>query len=164
MVRLGGVAALAGGLAWVAKGVVILGGGDQPPLLFEAATPLFGLALGSVALSTMSPSRRRVVVLALSAISVIAGFIALASELVDEVWGAALAVSSVGLLIGLLTLPRNGHWPAPLAWWMGVAMVPAVVVGGALAEIDERLLEIPLVCLGITWMVVGRAALRQPAT
>jgi len=58
--RLGGMAAFLGGLAWTLKGVVMLAGGDQPPLLFEAAPTLFGLGLMSVANShdaTWSPSR-----------------------------------------------------------------------------------------------------------
>ena len=83
------------------------------------------------------------------------------SDLVGEVAGGALALSSVALLIGLLTLARNGRWPAPLAWWIGVALVPAFLVGGVLSEIAERLLEIPLVCVGIAWMTVGWAGLRQ---
>ena len=41
-------------------------------------------------------------------------------------------------------------------------MVPAVLVGGLLAELDERLLEIPLVCLGVAWMAVGFGVLLQP--
>ena len=59
MVRLGGVAALLGGVAWAVKGGVILAGGDQPPLLFEAAPCLFGLGLWSVARVTLPPGRRR---------------------------------------------------------------------------------------------------------
>ena len=45
-------------------------------------------------------------------------------------------------------------------------MVPSLVIGGVLAEIDgERLLEIPLICLGVAWAAVGRAtlAIRRPA-
>ena len=53
------------------------------------------------------------------------------SDLLGELWGGALALSSVALLMGLLTLERNGRWPASLAWWIGAAMVPALVVGGA---------------------------------
>ena len=83
--------------------------------------------------------------------------------MVGEVAGAALAISSVALLLGLLTLGRNGRWPAPLAWCIGMAMVPALIVGGALSAIDERLLELPLVCLGVGWMAIGWAMLRQPA-
>jgi hypothetical protein len=74
----------------------------------------------------------------------------------------ALAISSLTLLVGLVSLPRHGRWPAPLAWWIGVAMV-ALVVGGILSELDERLLETPLICLGLAWMVVGWAALRPRA-
>ncbi len=40
-VRLGGLAALVGGLLWVAKGGSILLTGQQPPVVFEAALPLF---------------------------------------------------------------------------------------------------------------------------
>jgi len=159
LIRLGGLAALLGGLAWTLKGIVILLGGDQPPLLFEAAPVLFGVGLLGVSHSTMHPSRRRVSVLGFAALSSMAGLAALTSDLVGEVWGAALAVSSLGLLVGLLTLPRRGPRPAPLGWWMGLAMVPAIVVGGALSEIEERLLEIPLTCLGLAWMVVGWAGL-----
>ena len=80
----------------------------------------------------------------------------------EVVW-ATLAVSSIALLLGLLTLGRDGRWPAPLAWGIGLAMLPALLVGGALSAIDERLLELPLVCLGVGWMAVGWAMLRRPA-
>jgi hypothetical protein len=163
LARLGGVAAFLGGLAWTLKGVVILAGGDQPPLLFEAAPILFGLGLMSVAYSTMPPGRRRGIALALSAIAALSGLVALVSDMVGEVADLALVVSSVVLLIGLLTLGRHGRWPAPLAWYIGLAMVPALIVGGMLSEIDERLLEVPLVCLGAGWMAVGWAVLRKQA-
>ncbi|SDK49125.1 hypothetical protein SAMN05428985_104224 [Nocardioides sp. YR527] len=159
MARLGGVAALVGGLAWAVKGTVILGGGDQPPLLFEVAPMLFGVALLSIAYSTLPPSRRRTAALGLAAVSVIAGLVALVSELVGEVAGMALAISSIALLIGLLLLPRRGHPPAPLAWWIGAVTVPALLVGGILPELDERLLEVPLTCLGVAWIVLGWTAL-----
>jgi hypothetical protein len=163
LARLGGVAAFLGGLAWTVKGAVILAGGNQPPLLFEAAPTLFGLGLMSVAYSTMPPGRRRGMTLALSAIAALSGLAALVSDLVGEVADLALVISSVALLIGLLTLERRQCWPAPLAWYIGVATVPALIVGGMLSEIDERLLEVPLVCLGGCWMAVGWASLRQRA-
>lgn len=163
LARFGGVAALLGGLAWTVKGMVILVGGEQPPLLFECAPVLFGIGLLGVAYSTMPPSRRRKAPLGLAVVSALAGLAALVSDLVGEVAGVALAISSLTLWIGLLTLPRRGRWPAPLAWWIGVAMVPALVVGGILSELDERLLEIPLICLGLAWMVLGWTALRPRA-
>lgn len=161
LARLGGVAAFLGGLAWTLKGIVILAGGDQPPLLFEAAPALFGLGLLSIAFGEMPQSRRRGSALGLSAVAILAGLAALVSDLVGEVAGAALAISSVALLLGLLTVGRNGRWPAPLVWCIGLAMVPALIVGGALSAIDERLLELPLVCLGVGWMAVGWAMLRN---
>ncbi|MFE7223536.1 hypothetical protein ACFU7D_02010 [Nocardioides sp. NPDC057577] len=157
--RLGGVAALVGGLAWVVKGTVILGGGDQPPLLLEVAPMLFGVALLSIAYSTLPPSRRRAVALGLAAVSAMAGFVAFSSELVGEVVGMALAISSIALLLGLLLLPRRGPRPAPLAWWIGATTLPALLVGGILSELDERLLEAPLTCLGVAWIVLGWTAL-----
>lgn len=162
LARLGGVAAFLGGLAWTLKGAAILVGGAQPPLLFELAPVLFGSGLLSVAYSTMPSGRRRSTALGLASVTIVAGLAALASDLAGKVAGAALAISSVGLLLGLLTLERSRRWPAPLAWWIGVAMVPAVLVGGLLAELDERLLEIPLVCLGVAWMAVGFGVLLQP--
>jgi hypothetical protein len=165
LARLGGVAAFLGGLAWTLKGVVILAGGDQPPLLFEAAPTLFGLGLMSVAYSTLPPGRRRGAVLGLSATAALSGLAALVSDIVGEVADLALVISSVTLLIGLLMIGRNRRWPARLAWYVGLAMVPAVIVGGMLSEIDERLLEVPLVCLGAGWMTVGWAtALRRRVT
>jgi hypothetical protein len=157
LTRLGGVAAFLGGLAWAVKGIVILAGGDQPPVLFDVAPALFGVGLMSVAFGELPDGRRRSLALGLSAAATLAGLAALVSDLVGEVAGPALAVSSVALLLGLLTLGRNGSWPAPLAWCIGLAMVPALVVGGALSAIDERLLELPLVCLGLGWMAVGWA-------
>jgi hypothetical protein len=70
----------------------------------------------------------------------------------------------VALLLGLLLLDRGGGRPAPLLWWIGVAMVPALVVGGILSELNERLLEIPLTGLGLSWIVVGCQALSARTT
>jgi undecaprenyl pyrophosphate phosphatase UppP len=157
--RLGGVAALLGGLAWSVKGFVILAGGDQPPLLFEVAPALFGIALLSIAHSAMPKGRRRTAAMGFAVVSIGADFVAVVTEVVGEVAGAAIAASSLALVIGLVTLDRRQPSPTPLAWWIGVAMLPAVFVGGMLSEIDERLLEVPLVCLGVAWMFVGWAVL-----
>lgn len=80
----------------------------------------------------------------------------------EREFNPALVVSSLSLLVGLLTVPRHAAWPAPMAWWIGIALVPAMLVGGVLSELDERLLEVPHICLGIAWMTVGLALLRQP--
>ncbi len=160
LIRIGGAAGLAGGLAWVIKGVAILAADEQPPLLFDLALPLFGLSLLGVAHLTLRQVRRTVVA-ALAWLAVVTGLVALVSELFDKGWDASIAVSSLALLIGQLTLARTGQAPAPLTFWIGVGTLPALAVGGALAEIDERLLEIPLVCVGLAWMLVGWVTLRN---
>ena len=48
---------------------------------------------------------------------------------------------------------------------MGVFLVPALLAGGALSAIDERLLEIPLVLFAIAWIWLGYAMWRaRPPT
>jgi hypothetical protein len=42
-----------------------------------------------------------------------------------------------------------------------VGTVPALLVGGVLAEVDERLLEVPLLCLGLVWTSIGIRTLRR---
>ena len=160
LIRIGGAAGLAGGLAWVIKGAAILVADDQPPLAFGIAFPLFGLSLLGVAHLTLRGIRRRVVV-TLAWLAVITGLVALLSELLDQGWDVSIAASSLALLLGQLTLARSGRAPAPLTFWIGVGTLPALAVGGALAEIDERLLEIPLVCVGLAWMLVGWVTLRN---
>ena len=159
---IGGGAAVVGGLSWFVKGAAILAGADQPPFLFEIAPMLFGIGLLTIAHAVLPPSRRRTVAMAFAGLAIIADVVAVVTEVVGEVAGAALATSSLALVIGLLTLDRRGRWPISLAWWIGAAMLPAIVVGGLLSEIDERLLEVPLVALGAAWMLVGWAALRTP--
>ena len=160
LIPIGGSAAVAGGLAWVVKGVAILAVDDQPPVLSELALPLLGLGLVGVAVLTARGIRRTIVV-GLAWLAVVAGVVALVSEVLDFAWDVSIAVSSVALLAGLLTLPRRGPPPAALSFWIGVGTLPALAVGGVLAEMDERLLEIPLVCVGLAWMLVGWLTLRN---
>ena len=163
LIRIGGAAGLAGGLAWVVKGSVILVVGQQPPLVFDLALPLFGLSLGGVALLTPRGTRRTVV-LGLAWLAVVAGAVALWSELLDKGWDQSIAASSLALLAGQLTLPRGDGSAATLTFWVGVGTLLGLAVGGALAGIDERLIEIPLVCVGLAWMLVGWVTLRAAAT
>src|SRR4028118_2350585 len=45
LIRVGGLAAMVGGLMWIVKGGSILITGQQPPVVFEAALPLFAVGL-----------------------------------------------------------------------------------------------------------------------
>jgi len=93
LIGIGGAAGLAGGLAWLIKGVTILGVDYQPPLTFEVALPLFGLSLLSVAHLTLQRMRRTVVA-ALAWLAVVTGLVALVSDLLDKGWDASIAASS----------------------------------------------------------------------
>ena len=157
---LAGAAALLGGVAWTVKGVAILASGDQPPLLFEVAPALFGTA---VALLTADLVRRRTAVGALGATAAVAGLVALATEIVGEVWGPALILSSVALLVGQLLIPPRGPMCHRLAFGIGAATLPALAIGGLLAARDERLLEVPLVTLALVWVWLGVALLERSA-
>ena len=110
LIRIGGVAGLAGGLAWVIKGVAILAADDQPPLAFGVALPLFGLSLVGVAHLALRQARRTVVV-ALPWLAVAAGLVALMRELLDIGLDTSIAASSMALLIGQLRSPGAAQHP-----------------------------------------------------
>jgi len=156
-IRVGaGVAALLGGLAWLAKGTAILAVDNQPPLLFEVAPLCFGAALVGLGLTMPQRGRRRSAVVTLGAVSSLSGAVSVASELAGSVLDASLLVASLSLLVGLVLLGRRGHSRAHhLGWIAGVSMLPALLLGGVLSEWNERLLELPLVCLAALWIWLG---------
>lgn len=159
---LGGVSALIGGLAWTIKAVAILATGDQPPLVFEMAPLFFGIALTALALTSDLRGRRRTAAIALGALTVTAGLVAGVTEVVGEVWGAGIGVSSLALIAGLLLLGRRGSAaPHAFAWWIGASMFPAILIGGMLSEIHERLLEVSILALGLMWLWLGVLLLRR---
>jgi hypothetical protein len=147
-------AALAGGGAWAVKSAAILATGDQPPVVFEVAPPAFAVALGCAALELQPAGTRRTAVLTLAAVSVATAATALVSDLLGELLGAALAVSSLALVVGLLLLDRRLP-PLRPGWVVGAATLPAALVGGLLAVVDERLLEVPLLALSLGWVWWG---------
>lgn len=150
---LAGVAAGIGGLAWTVKAAVILATGGQPPLLFEAAPLFFGAALTALALSSDLQGRRRTAAIALGLLTIAAGAVAGVTEAVEQVWGPAIAVSSLALIAGLLLLGRRASSvPHRFAWWIGASILPALVVGGLLSAINERLLEVSILTLGLMWL------------
>ena len=151
---------------WAVKGIAILATGDQPPFAFEVAPPLF--ALGLVGLHARLGSRgdraaKAGVALACAAAAFfVAGMGARSLEL-DVAFVVTTLATSLCILAALVLLgvaARRGRaiaGPArhvPLA--MGVLAVPALLVGGLLAELDERLLEIPLVLLAGAWIALAR--------
>jgi hypothetical protein len=178
-----------GGVLWVFKGGAIILTGEQPPVVFEAALPLF--AVGLVGLHARLGGRGG----RLGKTGLLLAYAALASALVVLV-GSTLVPAGwvpnedsvtlltpfivlagfgpfVGLvLLGIVTL-RVKPMPAPfsaLPLVMGVGAVPLMVVGGILELISERLFELPIVLLGFAWVLLGYSvwsgkdeAIQQPA-
>jgi hypothetical protein len=158
LIRLGGLAAMAGGLMWVVKGGAILLTGQQPPVLFEAAMPLF--AVGLLGLHARLDGRGG----ALGNAGVLVAYAALASAAIAVMAPLApfLAVAGFGPFVGLVLLGSATlqarvflpPWSAlPLAMGLGGPLL--ILAGGGLAVISERLLEIPIVLVGLSWMLLG---------
>jgi hypothetical protein len=160
---LASVAAAIGGLAWAVKAAAILTMGDQPPLVFEAAPLFFGVSLTALALTSDLLGGRRTTAIALGLLTVIAGVVAGVTEAVGQVWGPAIAASSLALIAGLLLLGRSSSVPHTFAWWIGVSTLPALVVGGLLSAINERLLEVSILTLGLMWLWLGGILLAKRA-
>lgn len=161
-------AALLGGSLWILKGGVILLGYDQPPHAFEVAPLLFALA--TVGLARRSPpSRARLGGVVLAAVGVVASLVAAVSSLATgDVVGPDLLVgvlaTTAALVVLGIALRRRGAAVGRYALLLGVGTVPAVVAGGALSFVDERLLEVPIVALGLGWVALGsRMPRRLPA-
>ncbi len=174
LARWGGLAAMLGGVLWVFKGGAIMLTGEQPPVVFSAALPLF--AVGLVGLHACLGGRGG----RLGRAGLLLAYAALASALVVLV-GSTLAPAGwvpdadsvtpltpfivlagfgpfAGLvLLGIATL-RVKAMPAPwsaLPLVMGVGAVPLMLVGGILELISERLVELPIVLLGFAWVLLG---------
>jgi hypothetical protein len=189
LARWGGLAAMLGGVMWVVKGGAIMLTGEQPPMVFEAALPLF--AVGLVGLHARLGGRGG----RLGRTGLLLAYVALASALVALVgWTLApagwvpdedsltpltpfIVLAGLGPFVGLVLLGiatlRVKAMPAPwsaLPLLMGTGAVPLMLVGGVLELVSERLVELPIVLLGLAWVLLGYSvwsgrdkAIQQPA-
>lgn len=160
------------------KAGAILVTGDQPPVLFEVA-PLF-FALGVIGLARTLPVPRGRLALSAQIVAVVAGLATLGSLVVTEGgtatsseddFSALIFVGFIATIVALLmagiatrrrpTLTSPWHL-LPLV--LSAGFIPLMAVGGALEAINERLLEVPLLLLGLGWALIGYATIarRQP--
>jgi hypothetical protein len=162
LIRWGGLAAMVGGLMWVVKGGGILLTGEQPPVVFDAALPLF--AVGLLGLHARLGGRGG----PLGKAGALVAYASLASAVIVLMRPLApfVAAAGFGPLLGLVLLGSAAlqarvfppPWSAlPLAMGLGGPLL--ILAGGVLALISERLLEIPIVLVGLAWMVLGYSVL-----
>lgn len=158
LLRLGGLAAVVGGLMWVIKGGTILLTGQQPPVVFKAALPLF--AVGLLGLHARLGGRGGL----LGKVGVLVAYAALASAAIVLFAPLApfYAVAGFGPFLSLMLLGSAKVLPPPwsaLPLAMGLGGPLLILAGGGLALISERLLEIPIVLVGLAWMLLGYSML-----
>lgn len=163
----GGISALAAGLLWSVKSLSILLVGYQPPLVLELAVPLFGLTV--VLLARRGPSLALMrAARVLGGLACAAGLVTVGSELVGASWGdPAIATAMVAVIVGLIMIgvasrsaPKGAGATGKSAFVLGLATVPAILVGGLLAMLNERLLEVPILILACMWVWLGGLMLR----
>jgi len=169
MIRWCGWAAVVGGAMWAAKGLAILATGEQPPLLFEIPLVLFPVGLlGLHARMRGHTGRLRAAGGVVSVIALVAAAAAVVILSVDPeadgvVLGVAISCSALGTVAGLVLLgvvARRAEIFRPpwhrLPLLLGIATpVLFTVVGGVVAAINERLLEVPLVLVAAAWVRLG---------
>lgn len=162
LIRLGGLAAMVGGLLWIAKGGAILLTGQQPPVVFKAALPLFAVGL----LGLYARLGGRTGPLGKAGVLVACAALAAAAIVLVAPLAPFYVVAGFGPFLGLVLLGsaalKARVFPAPwsaLPLAMGLGGPLLILAGGGLALISERLLEIPIVLVGLAWMLLGYSVL-----
>ena len=175
--RVSGGAAAIGGFCWVLKSSLILLTGEQPLLLFEIAPAFFAIALVGLAARLNGQSR----LARAGVISAIAGGVAAFLNSVRELLMAATGMvlmeielisiaAGFGWLFGLLFVgipiwqrqAFSGKWrllPVLLAVFPFPMIILLSIVGegmGLEPAVGERLIEVPLLLLGLGWVALGR--------
>jgi hypothetical protein len=150
-----------GGSMWIIKGVSILLTGDQPPVVFEAAMPL--LAVGVVGLGARLGGPLGVAGAVVACVAAASAVAALSTELAPFI-----AVAGFGPFLGLILVGSAAlqarlfpsPWNAlPLALGLGGPLL--LLAGGGLALLNERLLEVPIVIIGLAWVILGYSVLSE---
>ena len=180
MIRWGAGAAVVAGACWVVKAGGILLTGDQLPGAFESAFILFPVALvGLYAAMEQNGGRLAIcglvvtVTAELSAVVVGVGMLLgpenwVAREDTVTVLTPFIVLAGFGTFVALLLLGlavrRTRALPErwrTLPLVLAVSAVPLMLIGGALEGVSERLLEVPILLLGVAWITLGAVLAQQ---
>ena len=158
-------AAAIGGTLLSIKSLGILLSNVQPEYAFELAPFFFGVATVGVAgtWENLRPDpgwRLRSVAWLAAAAGALAA-IAYIAQGDEGIFGVAATAAMLSVVVVLLSTGREiwesrlmGEWSV-LPWVVGWLMLGTVPIGGALAALEERLLEVPLLAVGLAWIALG---------
>ena len=175
-------AAVVAGTCWVAKAALILLTGDQPPLLYNTAFLFFPIAV--VGLHAALPTgrargRAASAGLVLAWVTELAAVsLALAVAFGPDAWEprddtvtvltplyvvAGLGSFAALLLVGLAVRRRHGlpGRARSLPVLTALAALPLLAIGSILGRLHERLVELPVLVLGVAWLSIGFALGRR---
>lgn len=174
--RISGGAAAIGGFCWFIKSGLILLTGEQPPLLFEIAPAFFAIAIVGLAGSLNGQSRLAQTGMVIAIGGGAAALLNSVRELLITVTGMVFMeielisiLAGLGWLIGLLFvgIPVWRRQIFPGKWrflpvLMAVSPLPMIILFSIMGEmmgiepaLGERLIEIPLLLLGLGWIALG---------
>ena len=154
--RIAGLAALAAGVCWTVKAAAVLAGAGRPDYVAEFTPAAQGLAVAALSWAfACGPVARLVALGALGA--GVAAAMAYVSAPEDFVYNVAMFLATMLVVAGLLlvgralrkreSLGRRSRLPIRLGLWT----VPLILTGGLLSSVNERLLELPVLLLGLAW-------------
>lgn len=176
----GGIAAMIGGLSWVAKATGLMIAGFQPPIVYEVAPLFFPVAVvGLYALLADEHSKLARAGLAFGAAAELCALVSVLGLFLGPAeWSPTgdtvtvltpfITLSALGSTLGLLLVGIVVRRTACLpGWWknfpmfLALSVIPLIASSPVFKAISERLFELPTLLIGIGWIALGVVMMRR---